>query len=1763
MKLPFRIAGLSTILWFLACTSWARLGVDYQMALGNPDEATNNSTARTKYLIQKRQYALSYNDNTHQPNWVSWSYTVEDTGSQARTDAWAVEELLPSGFLKIGTSTFGTPWDRGHMCPSADRTTNFEDNKQTFRMSNIIPQHANNNQGLWATFETYTRSLAAGGNEVLIITGPSEFNGSTIANGMQMPGSVWKIAVIAPSATSLTPANQRLTSSSRVIAILTPNIATADGLINDWKSYRTSVEQIEQLTGFTFFTEVNPFVATYLKNVVDTGTAPNQPTVITSFSPTFGPSGTPVTISGYNFGSSPVVEFDGTTATGVAVIDANTLTATVPTGATTGNITVTGTGGMDTSSGEFTVTGGSTTPAFSLSTVSLTGLTANEGSSGASRVYTLTGANLSSNLTVSAPANFEVSLNNSFFSADVTLSPVAGALSGVPVYVRIKSGAPVGSVSGNVTHVGGGATSQNLPVSGTVASTAPLLTVSTTNLTGFLAVQGSAGISKSYTVSGLNLTGSITIAAPDDFEISFNSSSGYSSGLTLNPVSGKLANTAVHTRLKNSLSVGSYTGTITHTGGGSSGTNVALSGSVTASGGGGGTAAVLAQWTFESVTIAGTGSTFEPANAEAGLQSGSAALTGLHASSATVYSTPSGNGSAKSISANNWATNDYYQIRFSSAGYQNLKLTFDQTGSSTGPAEFLVSYSTNGGTFTTFSNYDIAKSNSTTVQSWTSTISNSVSSVTMNLAPVAGLNNQSDVYLRFVMRSTNALNGGTVGTGGTSRLDNVVVEAVSIGTTPTLAPVITSPTSSIATAYNSFTYTITASNLPTSFAASGLPAGLSLNTSTGVISGTPTTLGIYIVGLTATNAGGDGTGTLTLTVNPNPNAPVIDGTLSAAGQVGTAFDYQITVSNSPTSYLAEGLPEGLSLHPTSGRITGTPTVSGSFAVSLTAFNAVGSDTETLSLTIKNPILTISVGQLTNFSANVGSASLPQTYTLSGEDLSGPVAVTAPTHFEISLDGAIYSTSLSLSPNGAGNLSALLSVRLVATASAGAHSGSIIHTGGGATPSYLLLQGEAISITPVLLLSTNSLLTFSTTQGKPSIRQAYTASGSALLGPISITCPAGFESSLNDETYAGTVTLTPTAGTLPETSIYVRLTGATQGTFSGSLTHAGGGVANQLVAVTGQVTAAVGPPILSPLSGSVYTSTSFRHTIVAGGDSPVTYGATGLPAGWTVNSSSGLISGTAASSASAVTFNVSATNSEGATPSAYSLKVVSTTEQANVPTSVVINKFANGSTHRVELLVIGDANDVAPGPPVDMRGMILKDFGSSRTTDEGGKYRFADHELWAKVKAGTLIVLSAGSQSAEDLDPADFVLRVNLGNTVFFRQEAPGFNLDNLDMVVLKPASMGAEGFAGGIHALAAGQISGQTIYGSFTGKKLRSSKALTSDNNIIYANGSSLANFSSTAGSATGTGGNLVFGQGNTSGNTSYITQLRATDQTGPTIALTGANPLTVALGADFTDPGATATDSSGGSRTVTQSGSVDAAAAGSYTRSYTATDTLGNVSTVTRAVVVEKGTPTISTPPLVSVLTEGQTLLASMPSGGSATYGGVAVSGAFAWSLPSTQPAVGTSSQLVTFTPTDTSNYQVVTFSVNVSVNSAQTPMQIWADGFGLGQANAEPGADPDGDGLSNAAEFAFGTSPVDGSSQLVTQSSVTGGIKITYLQRSDVTYTVRSATSLVSGFNGTVEPSLSVTQPSVVPDGYRQYEATFTSGGDKGFLKVEAVVP
>jgi Putative Ig domain/Abnormal spindle-like microcephaly-assoc'd, ASPM-SPD-2-Hydin len=183
----------------------------------------------------------------------------------------------------------------------------------------------------------------------------------------------------------------------------------------------------------------------------------------------------------------------------------------------------------------------------------------------------------------------------------------------------------------------------------------------------------------------------------------------------------------------------------------------------------------------------------------------------------------------------------------------------------------------------------------------------------------------------------------------TTQASTISLSGSGTGNTIGSPPAIASTTTASGTVGSQFSYQITATNSPTSYAATGLPTGLSVNTSTGLISGTPTVAGTSTVTVSATNSGGTGSASLTLTINSA--APVITSSTTVNGAVGSAFSYQITATNSPTSYAATGLPTGLSVNTSTGLISGTPTISGTSSATINATNAGGTGSATLTLGI--------------------------------------------------------------------------------------------------------------------------------------------------------------------------------------------------------------------------------------------------------------------------------------------------------------------------------------------------------------------------------------------------------------------------------------------------------------------------------------------------------------------------------------------------------------------------------------------------------------------------------------------------------------------------------------------------------------------------------------------------------------------------------------------------------------------------------------------
>jgi endonuclease G, mitochondrial len=248
---------------------------DNNMALGNPSNATTATSNANNFLINRPQYALSYNNSRGSANWVSWHLSTAWKGSAPRSTTFTADTTLPTGFVKAFTSWYtNTGFDRGHLCPSDDRDASTADNQATFILTNIVPQSPINNQQTWRFLEDYARTLITAGNELYIVAGPGGTGGTgsvgaadSIHSGdVTVPDFLWKVIVVLPVGSNDV---TRVTTSTRVIAVKMPNDQTVNA--HPWDFYRVSVDSIESLTGFNFLSSVSTSVQSVIEASVDNG----------------------------------------------------------------------------------------------------------------------------------------------------------------------------------------------------------------------------------------------------------------------------------------------------------------------------------------------------------------------------------------------------------------------------------------------------------------------------------------------------------------------------------------------------------------------------------------------------------------------------------------------------------------------------------------------------------------------------------------------------------------------------------------------------------------------------------------------------------------------------------------------------------------------------------------------------------------------------------------------------------------------------------------------------------------------------------------------------------------------------------------------------------------------------------------------------------------------------------------------------------------------------------------------------------------------------------------------------------------------------------------------------------------------------------------------------------------------------------------------------------------------------------------------------
>lgn len=392
---------------------------------------------------------------------------------------------------------------------------------------------------------------------------------------------------------------------------------------------------------------------------------------------------------------------------------------------------------------------------------------------------------------------------------------------------------------------------------------------------------------------------------------------------------------------------------------------------------------------------------------------------------------------------------------------------------------------------------------------------------------------------------------------------------------------------------------ITATNNP-AFSASGLPAGLSINSATGVISGTPTQSVESTATLKVMNSSGSGTAPLVFTIIPP--SPVITSAGTAIGQVGVALSYQITATNNPSSFDAMGLPASLSVNTTTGLISGNPAVSGVFNVTTKAFNAFKGDSPggsaSLTLTI-NPALETSPPIITSPLSAAGSAGKPFSYQIT--------ATNNPTSFDANING-FGQSFIGLSVDTKTGLIAgiptenkNIGVFLKATNSAG---DSMV------TATHFLFKD------PQWMVITSPITAFG------NVGQPFSYQITANNNPTSFSISTGNLPNLPDgflfDSKTGIISGTPKA----KGDFFVPLNAMNSEGFP----LGGTATVDAVRFIISDALNQTSPVIESPGEAMGIVGTPFSYQIKAT-NNPTTFSATGLPNGLSINTTTGLISGT--------------------------------------------------------------------------------------------------------------------------------------------------------------------------------------------------------------------------------------------------------------------------------------------------------------------------------------------------------------------------------------------------------------------------------------------------------------------------------------------------------------------------------------------------------
>ncbi len=199
-------------------------------------------TSTTGEIIRHRNFTLSYSEKHEQAEWVTYTLTVEELNNYApnRTNDFRADPSVRNGSATLKDYR-GSGYDRGHLCPAADKSHSVEAVSETFLMSNMSPQEPGFNRGIWRELEAQVRDWSRVCKKMIIVTGPVLTKRAKKRIGekkrLAVPRAFYKVLLDYEE------------PEKKAVGFIVPN-EKSDKPISE---YMVSVDDVEELTGLDFF----------------------------------------------------------------------------------------------------------------------------------------------------------------------------------------------------------------------------------------------------------------------------------------------------------------------------------------------------------------------------------------------------------------------------------------------------------------------------------------------------------------------------------------------------------------------------------------------------------------------------------------------------------------------------------------------------------------------------------------------------------------------------------------------------------------------------------------------------------------------------------------------------------------------------------------------------------------------------------------------------------------------------------------------------------------------------------------------------------------------------------------------------------------------------------------------------------------------------------------------------------------------------------------------------------------------------------------------------------------------------------------------------------------------------------------------------------------------------------------------------------------------------------------------------------------------